>query len=458
MAILIAIPPSIAASQSATNNLTNGLGNTITQTEAKINQTLTQIQCSLTQSAPTGFGFSTSGSSTSTTGGPIGGSGNGPVINYGGGALGGGSMKPMNESQYEDINNTVSGIAAVEPILQVVEGHNQTVTPHIMTSEGTVPSSIPTSFNITVPDYIIEGIPLNSSLIDNYPILPTNITAGRNLIPGEKGDVLLSENSSAYFGKGVGDTVDILSTNFTVVGIYSPTGTSDNQLVYMDLTEAQALTNSTGIITQLNVFADNKNDVTSDATTISSLHPEINVQTAQDRLSQLNQMQSMYDSQLKSAQDTMNQTQTQALEEIVIAVTATSIIVLFVMLYTVRERTKEIGTLKAMGASNRTVMGQFLVEGILLSVLAGVVGVVIGTIAAPYLSSLLLPALGNSLGSYSGATIVSINSGASTPAINVSPEFMLIGFGTAVLLGIVGSLYPAWRAAKTRPAEAMRYE
>ena len=47
---------------------------------------------------------------------------------------------------------------------------------------------------------------------------------------------------------------------------------------------------------------------------------------------------------------------------------------------------------------------------------------------------------------------------AATATISVSPELMLMAFGAAVVLGAVGSLYPAWRAAKTRPAEAMRYE
>ena len=81
------------------------------------------------------------------------------------------------------------------------------------------------------------------------------------------------------------------------------------------------------------------------------------------------------------------------MEEIIVVVAATSLIVLFVMLYTVRERTKEIGTLKAIGFSNATVMGQFILEGILLSVIAGTVGVAIGTLAAPTISSLLLPSL-----------------------------------------------------------------
>jgi putative ABC transport system permease protein len=127
------------------------------------------------------------------------------------------------------------------------------------------------------------------------------------------------------------------------------------------------------------------------------------------------------------------------------------------MLYTVRERTKEIGTLKAIGASNAAVMSQFLLEGVLLSVLAGVVAVVIGTVAAPYLSSILLPNSGNLFGH--GQMISIINGSTSkTPAITVSPELMAIGFGASILLGAIGSLYPSWRAAKTRPAEAMRYE
>ena len=459
MAILIAVPPGIAANQAATNNLTGNLGNTITQTEAALNQTLTQIQCSLTQSAPNGFGFSSSGSGVTIGRAPVGSnSGTGPVISYGGGPSGGKSYKPMNETLYSDINTNLTDVAAVEPMLQVEEGvHNETVTPHIVSSGGVPPAGIPSSFNMSIPSYIITGVPLDASLINNYPILPTNITAGRNLQPGDTYDVLLSENNSAYFTAGVGDTISILGTNFTVVGIYSPAGTENDDL-YMNLAEAQAVTNSTGIVTQLNVYADTVDHVSALSKTIESMYPELIVNTSQQQLSQLQQEASVYNSQLKEAQDTMNQTQMQAVEEIVIAVAATSVIVLFVMLYTVRERTKEVGTLKALGASNRMVMGQFLLEGILLSVLAGAVGVAIGAIAGPYIASILLPSVGNSFIPH-GVTAVTISAGStSTASITISPEFMLIGFGAAVLLGAIGSLYPAWRAARTRPAEAMRYE
>jgi putative ABC transport system permease protein len=189
------------------------------------------------------------------------------------------------------------------------------------------------------------------------------------------------------------------------------------------------------------------------------LHPELTVTTGQERLTQLESVQSTYSTALANAQASVSQTEATAVEEIIVVVAATSLIVLFVMLYTVRERTKEIGTLKAIGFSNWNVMGQFMLEGILLSMIAGVVGIAIGSIAAPTISSLLLPSIGIGSRSATGAAIVSGTtriSGLSVAALN--PELILVLFGAAILLGTLGSLYPAWRAAKIRPAEAMRYE
>jgi putative ABC transport system permease protein len=125
------------------------------------------------------------------------------------------------------------------------------------------------------------------------------------------------------------------------------------------------------------------------------------------------------------------------------------------MLYTVRERTKEIGTLKAIGFSNWTVMSQFMLEGVLLSLLAGVVGIVIGSVAAPVLSGLLLPTV-TQLGG--AGTFGRASASSSSATITITPQLMLIALGVAVLLGTLGSLYPAWRASRTNPAEAMRYE
>ena len=94
---------------------------------------------------------------------------------------------------------------------------------------------------------------------------------------------------------------------------------------------------------------------------------------------------------MQAAQNNLNQIQNNGLVEISIAVVADAAIILFIMLYSVRERTKEIGTLKAMGASNATILGQLMLEGVLLSLIAAVVAIAIGVFVAPTLSNLLLP-------------------------------------------------------------------
>jgi putative ABC transport system permease protein len=360
---------------------------------------------------------------------------------FGGGAFGRGGTTAMNETLYDDISS-IEGVAAVVPSLQVSQGTNQTV------------EMFGRSFTRLVPDYVIEGIPLTSSL-DSYPILPTNITAGRNLQAGDSGVVLLSENNTAFFDAEVGDTIEILDETFEVIGVYGASGVEDITTLYMNLSDAQSLTNNNGYITTVTVFADSSDVVTEVASAISALHPELSVTTGQQRLDQLEALKTNYETALENAESTLAQTQSVAVQEIIVAVAATSLIVLFVMLYTVRERTKEIGTLKAIGFSNWTVMSQFMLEGVLLSLVAGVVGIAIASVAAPALSGLLLPAV--TQGTF-GRGFTSMANPGTTASITLTPELISIALGAAVLLGALGSLYPAWRASRTRPAEAMRYE
>ena len=146
MAIMVSIPAGVLANQQTASNAATNLSNVISQTSASINQTSTQIDCSLAPSF-SGFGF---GTSASTAGGgdftrgqggrPSGSSGftpgqfGGGTIGgqFGGGAFSGGQSNPMNESLYTDINSTISGVAAVEPILQASEGQNITTTVSFM--------------------------------------------------------------------------------------------------------------------------------------------------------------------------------------------------------------------------------------------------------------------------------------------------------------------------------------
>jgi hypothetical protein len=156
------------------------------------------------------------------------------------------------------------------------------------------------TFTTLITDYTIQGIPLISELVDGYTILPTNITAGRNLQAGESGVVLLSLNNSKFFDVGVGDEVNIVNETFTVVGIYSPSSTENIQSLYMNLSDAQRITNNTGYITSLKVFTTSSEIVDTVASSISSLHSELTVTTQQDRLNQLQQQQSLYEEALAS--------------------------------------------------------------------------------------------------------------------------------------------------------------
>ena len=440
MAIMISIPAGITSNQASTETLTQNLSDTITQTEATINQTLTQIECTLAPNFE-GFGFAPPDMGDSRFTPPEFGGGFRPG-EFGGGAFGGGGTTAMNETLYSDVSS-LENVAAVTLTLEASEGTEQTV------------EMMGRSFTRLVPDYVIKGVSLTSDLVGSYPILPTNITEGRNLQAGDSGVVLLSENNTAFFNAGVGDTVEILDQSFTVIGVYGSSGVEDVMTLYMDLSEAQSVTNNTGYITSLTVFADNSDVVTDVATAISSLHPELSVTTGQQRLDQLEAMKTNYETALDNAETTVAQTQSVAVQEIIVAVAATSLIVLFVMLYTVRERTKEIGTLKAIGFSNWTVMSQFMLEGVILSLIAGVVGITIASVAAPALSGLLLPAV--SQGAFGSRFLSAANSGA-TAAVTLTPELVLIALGGAAFLGTLGSLYPSWKASRTRPAEAMRYE
>lgn len=106
------------------------------------------------------------------------------------------------------------------------------------------------------------------------------------------------------------------------------------------------------------------------------------------------------------------------------------------MIMAIIERRREIGVMKAIGASNFTVLKQILVESALISSLGGVLGIGIG---------------------FGGSLALNAFTGGMISAV-VSPALALGAFLFALALGVVGGLYPAWKAARLDPVEALRYE
>jgi putative ABC transport system permease protein len=105
-----------------------------------------------------------------------------------------------------------------------------------------------------------------------------------------------------------------------------------------------------------------------------------------------------------------------------------------IMLASVTERTKEIGTRRALGATERHIMGQFLNETVLISATGGFIGIILGA------------AMAKGINLYAGwDTVISFYS-------------VMVSFGISALVGIVFGLYPARKAAKMNPIAALRFE
>jgi putative ABC transport system permease protein len=232
--------------------------------------------------------------------------------------------------------------------------------------------------------------------------------------------------------------------------------------VYINILDLQTRYNLTGKVNRLDVYANDVSAVDSIANDIEANYTSLSVTTPKDRLERLQTVTQMFQTTIANSKSTLASMESVAYQEIAVALIATCAIVLLTMIYAVRERTKEVGVLKAIGFSSRDVMKQFLAEGLIICVIAGVVGIMIGNIAAPFLTSVLLPSQsqqsqagpGGAFGVRGAFEDQGLDASSSSP----DPILTLAAFGVAILLGAVGSLYPAWKASRISPMEALRYE
>jgi putative ABC transport system permease protein len=241
----------------------------------------------------------------------------------------------------------------------------------------------------------------------------------------------------------VGQTIKINRQSFRVIGVFAAKGGSglgsQDNVVVAPITAVWAyLSGGRGKnISQIVASASSPSTVTQAETELTTI------------LLQRHQISdpAQADFQLQSQQDILNQANSiaTALTLVLGAIAGISLVVggigiMNIMLVTVTERTREIGIRKAIGARWRDVLTQFLIEAMVLSGLGGALGIALGTLLA--VEAPHIPAIASS----------------SFPPPVVSIPSVLLAFGVSVGIGLFFGIYPANRAARLHPIEALRHE
>jgi putative ABC transport system permease protein len=310
------------------------------------------------------------------------------------------------------------------------------------------------------PQFSFSGS-INGRRITIYGVVPSSyeiVTSGLNIIDGS----FLSDSSSGeiVLGKALMDLLNItrgdsvnLSTGqsgeeqtFKVVGIFETGMVFQEYAGYITLADAQNITGEHGLVTQILVKCEDPSIVSNVANLIQSTVPGVRVTTPTAAIQQATQM--------------LN-TLTMFFATIgLVALFAGSFGVINTMMMSVTERTREIGILKAIGAKSRDIIKIFLVESLLIGLIGGGVGVAAGGILA-YVFPILAPRLFMISSSPFGMRNPGLGGRAisnimlATPAI--TPTNIAICFSLGALVGILAGLYPAWRASKMKPVEALRH-
>lgn len=310
----------------------------------------------------------------------------------------------LDESLVTDLKNT-NGVKDTAGILRVNS--------NVSTSSGG------SGFD-SMGGFLVNGI--DSSKLALVGIDSVNGTIFTN---GSSNEIIIGKTVAQNLNKTVGSTIDIYGTEFEVTGIFESGNFIYDTGAFTSLSILQNLTNNTGKVSYIQVKVNDNANASQVSKTIQDERPnDLSATTAVDQANRINQSLGMID------------TASWAISLLAIVIGGVGVINTMIM--SVFERTREIGVLKAVGWKDRRILGMILGESIILTLVAAVVGIILGIVAVEIIFKLFIT-------SQSFEAVLTMDT-------------LLKAFGVALLVGIVGGLYPAYRASRLAPTEALRYE
>ena len=310
---------------------------------------------------------------------------------------------------------------------------------YIEASTGVVQGNASLSHDLIDESFAVVGTDLEFFDISKLEAVSGRLFTEEEAASKEKIAIIGSGVKEAFFPEGgdpLGSVLTINSKKFEVIGVLKEAGgnvgrISKDDTVYMPFETARSsiLGNNASVMLTLEANSvDSVEAATEEATQI--LREEHNLKDSQDDDFRLMDAGSMVGAAQESAQLMT------ALLTMVAAIVllVSGIGIMNVMFVTVAERTREIGIAKAIGAKREDILSQFLFESIILSAIGGLIGIVIGQAAIPLISR------------FGGIAVTSTLTG------------QVLGFSFSALVGIVFGFYPALKASRLDPVDALRSE
>ena len=248
-------------------------------------------------------------------------------------------------------------------------------------------------------------------------------------IPAGEDEIILGSEIAAHQGLKTGDRVTYPQVNasFRVAGILKKTGSQDDAFMYIPVTAAQAIFRKPSGATAIGVKVKDPAALTRITEELSARVPGIQIVT-------MNQVMNSISSLAASAK-------VMSLSIAVIAVIVSAVGVMNAMLMAVFERTQEIGMMRAIGASRTDIFRIILKEGMLLSLSGGIAGILVSVAGNDVIEIFVRKVMPYA----PGGDMVRFD------AVIAASSLLF-----AVLVGVCSGLYPAWKAAKIQPIEAIR--